>query len=130
MTYKYRITATGPAAESLADTGWPQLEAEMTFAEVPDSAVSLEWYGRPGLVPESPCRVYWGSHGCSFERGHEGTCECDCCECGSHPDPDPGNPGCAPSCVAKVPYYGPETRFYGEDAAARGLRLVECGGST
>jgi hypothetical protein len=61
------------------------------------------------------CRVYWGSHGCMHLRGHDpGTPHaCDCCEC---PVPD-----CKPSCVAKPPYYGPETRFYGEDAEALGL---------
>lgn len=63
------------------------------------------------------CRVYWGSHGCRLERGHEGPCECGCCKCVNHPDPDSG-------CVAKPPYYGADTRFYGEDAAGRGLLLV------
>jgi hypothetical protein len=70
--------------------------------------------------PEGFCRVYWGSHGCDLERGHverDGTPhDCGCCECVNHPDPDPDNPGNAPSCVATAPYYGPETRFYGEDA--------------
>jgi hypothetical protein len=80
--------------------------------------------GRRGGL-ENPCRVYWGSHGCHLERGHDPDCECDCCECENHPDPDPDNPGCAPSCVAKAPYYGPETRFYGEDAAARGLPQLQ-----
>ncbi len=59
------------------------------------------------------CRVYWGSHGCKFEPGHDGPHECDCCECDEHLgielDPDSG-------CVAKPPYYGAETHFYGEDA--------------
>lgn len=80
------------------------------------------------LTPrENPCRVYWGSHGCGFDRGHDGPCWCgpDCCECASHPDPDPDNPGNAPSCVAGPPYYGPETRFYGEDAEARGLPTIK-----
>lgn len=50
------------------------------------------------------CRVYWGSHGCMLERGHTGPHECDCY------DPDEkGN-------VGGPPYYGPETKFYGEDA--------------
>lgn len=58
-----------------------------------------------------PCRVYWGSHGCRHAGGHLPGVphECDCCTCASHPDPDSG-------CVAKPPYYGAETRFYGEDA--------------
>jgi hypothetical protein len=60
------------------------------------------------------CRVYWGSHGCDLARGHEGPCDCGCCECESHPDPDSG-------CVGKFPYYGPDTNFYGEDVDARGL---------
>ncbi len=67
------------------------------------------------------CRVYWGSHGCDLERGHEGDCDCGCCDCGNaHPDAGGGV-----LCVAKAPYYGPETRFYGEDVAARGLPEVE-----
>lgn len=55
------------------------------------------------------CRVYWGSHGCERPKGHEGDHWCDCCDCEDHPD-DSG-------CVAGPPYYGAETRFYGEDAA-------------
>ena len=67
---------------------------------------------RPG------CRVYWGSHGCDLPRGHAGDGhDCGCCECQNHPDPDSG-------CVAKPPYYGPETRFYGEEAVALGLPTV------
>lgn len=64
------------------------------------------------------CRVYWGSHGCMHPRGHspEIPHACDCCEC-------PGDV-CEPECVAKPPWYGPETRFYGEDAEALGLPLV------
>lgn len=53
------------------------------------------------------CRVYWGSHGCKYDRGHEGPHECDCCECDGP---------CKPECVAKPPYYGEDTHFYGEDA--------------
>lgn len=66
------------------------------------------------------CQVYWGSHGCELSRGHEGDCECTCCECINHPD-DYDTIGYL--CVAKAPYYGPETNFYGDDAAGRGLRL-------
>jgi hypothetical protein len=69
------------------------------------------------------CRVYWGSHGCDLDRGHDGLCECGCCDC-----PDGAHNGVtAPAddegvlCVAKSPYYGPETEFYGEDAKARKL---------
>lgn len=65
------------------------------------------------------CRVYWGSHGCRFVRGHEGTCECDCADQVTPEDlADPGFMD-----ASRSPYYGPETRFYGEDAAARGLPL-------
>lgn len=68
------------------------------------------------------CRTYWGSHGCNFERGHDGAHECSCCDCppGHHNGVDaPGlvdDPGV--HCVAKPPYYGPGTNFYGEDAAS------------
>jgi hypothetical protein len=77
-----------------------------------------------GYAPH--CRVFWGSHGCQYPRGHppEVPHSCDCCECEDHPDPDPVNPGCKPSCVAKPPYYGKQTRFYGEDAEAPGLPIV------
>ena len=50
------------------------------------------------------CRTYWGSHGCSLPKGHEGHHFC-CCECVSHPDEDSG-------CVGAFPYYGPDTNFY------------------
>jgi hypothetical protein len=56
-----------------------------------------------------PCEVYWGSHGCARPRGHEGDHWCDCCECDDHPDPDSG-------CVAGPPYYGDDTRFFGDDS--------------
>ena len=66
------------------------------------------------------CRVYWGSHGCSLLRGHAGDGhDCGCCECKNHPDAGDGV-----LCVATAPYYGPETRFYGEDAVALGLPLT------
>ena len=53
------------------------------------------------------CRVFWGSHGCELERGHDGTHSCSCCNCENHPD--------IPECVGKAPYYGDNTQFYGED---------------
>lgn len=62
------------------------------------------------------CRVYWGSHGCKLERGHTGPHLCDCAD---DPGVDPmtkeylSDPGCFN--VGGPPYYGPETRFYGED---------------
>jgi hypothetical protein len=69
------------------------------------------------------CSVYWGTHGCQLERGHVGDCECGCCTCVNHEASNVDPEGI--TCVAKPPYYGPNTRFYGEDAAARGLPLVE-----
>lgn len=71
------------------------------------------------------CRVYWGSHGCEHPRGHPLLVphDCGCCECGEH-HPYPDWPDENVLCVAKPPYYGPETRFYGEDAEALGLPLV------
>ena len=77
------------------------------------------------VLVENPCRVYWGSHGCQLERGHEGTCECSCCICGeehSHETIVDDTFGSI-VCVAKAPYYGSDTWFYGEDAADRRLPL-------
>lgn len=65
---------------------------------------------------ETPCRVYWGSHGCSRPAGHEGGHWCDCCECEDHERDHK-----AEGCVAGPPYYGPSTRFYGEDAGEDAL---------
>lgn len=73
----------------------------------------------------APCDVYWGSHGCRFARGHDGACACDCCDCpdGHHDGVEApelvDEPGV--TCVARPPYYGPATRFYGDDVEARGL---------
>lgn len=69
-------------------------------------------------MADKDCRVYWGSHGCKHPRGHSPDIPhaCDCCElCGCGPDQ------CEPGCVAKPPYYGADTRFYGEDAEALGM---------
>ena len=95
----------------------------------------VHWYEQPDGVPMAefaaslprppvreaayePCRVYWGSHGCDLERGHverDGAPhDCGCCECEHHPYPDWPDEGVR--CVAKEPYYGPGTNFYGEDA--------------
>ena len=128
-----------------ADLVWPQLPEGGTWTEVGRSEYTLGFDGsetmafwEPGaggeleladikvspgrlrtLPPGTPsCRVYWGSHGCELARGHEGDCDCGCCECGCHPDPDSG-------CVGKAPFYGPGTRFYGEDVNARGLPELE-----
>lgn len=59
------------------------------------------------------CRVYWGSHGCARPRGHEGPHLCLSCW-------DEDEDGW----VGAPPYYGPATRFYGEDAEALGLPLA------
>jgi hypothetical protein len=66
--------------------------------------------------------VYWGSHGCC---GHDaqGRCECDCCDCGEH-HPFPEWPSEDTLCVARWPYYGDDTRFYGDDVKAMGLPHV------
>jgi hypothetical protein len=65
------------------------------------------------------CRVYWGSHGCDRPRNHEGDCVClDCLY------DELGNPEWA-AYRGMPPYYGPETRFYGEDVEARGLPAVK-----
>ncbi len=84
---------------------------------VPDAealAVADAVLGDGGVVSgvESFCRVHWGSHGCELTRGHDGPHECDCCECPDHARDHEGE-----GCVAKPPYYGSSTWFYGEDAS-------------
>ena len=65
------------------------------------------------------CHVYWGTHGCHLERGHPADVPCRCdCECVSHPADDSG-------CVCAYPYYGDETRFWGEDVRTRGLPHID-----
>ena len=64
------------------------------------------------------CEVFWGSHGCARFKDHQGLCYCNCCEC-------PPGINHESECVAFAPYYGTETRFYGDDAMLRGLPLVE-----
>lgn len=69
-------------------------------------------------VPPAPaprCRVYWGTHGCRFDRGHEGPHICVCCECDDH-DATEGLLESGMWCVGAPPYYGDGTQFYGEDA--------------
>lgn len=51
------------------------------------------------------CCVYWGSHGCDRPRGHAGSHLCLSCW-------EPSEDGW----VGAPPYYGPDTKFYGEDA--------------
>jgi hypothetical protein len=65
------------------------------------------------------CRVYWGSHGCYLERGHEGDHLCTCTFVDDDPAkpmlPHAHDPGVDNGNVGRPPYYGPDTRFYGED---------------
>lgn len=72
-----------------------------------------------GARARTDCQVYWGSHGCMFERGHPGPHECHHCDCYDH-EGRAGNrmddDGEEWLCVCKPPYYGPDTYFYGEDA--------------
>lgn len=60
------------------------------------------------------CRVYWGSHGCELERGHDGP---HICECAHDDDYDPVTRLDADGVrnVGAPPYYGEGTKFYGED---------------
>lgn len=66
------------------------------------------------------CRIYWGSHGCDLKRGHTGGHECGCCDCPSGHHDGITAPLLVGEtnvvCVARAPYYGPATNFYGEDA--------------
>ena len=81
------------------------------------------------MTDETGCRVYWGSHGCEFPRGHNGDHECGCCDCEDHGKNRGARDGYW--CVAKPPYYSFDsgdgevstTFFYGEDAEALGLPL-------
>lgn len=70
------------------------------------------------------CRVYWGSHGCMLERGHDGAHHCVCDLDGDF-DPVTRLDSDGVHNVGGPPYYGPETRFYGEDAETLGLPLVK-----
>ena len=109
---------------------------EVILSRAMASPDGIHWFEQPPGMPTAeflaslprpvaadpafkPCRVYWGSHGCDLERGHverDGTPHvCDCCECGEH-HPYPYWPDEGVRCVAKEPYYGPGTNFYGEDA--------------
>lgn len=66
------------------------------------------------------CGVFWGSHGCSEEPGHDGQHLCNCCDIddpehvrlhGEASAEDYGADGCA----ATWPYYGRES-MSGPDA--------------
>jgi len=94
---------------------WPPVPGGYRFIGLSDP-VTIEFMPGAPPPPEGWCRVYWGSHGCHEPRGHPDDVphSCDCCECADHPDEDSG-------CVARPPYYGPDTRFYGEEAETLGL---------
>lgn len=112
--WEYTLYADGSETAATWDCN-ADGEIELTGVKVSPPAPPLP----PGF---QFCHVYWGSHGCHKQRGHEDDCECDCCHCGEH-HPFPDWPDESVLCVAKAPYYGPETRFYGEDVVARGLPL-------
>lgn len=76
----------------------------------------------PGGQRDEHCRVYWGSHGCHFPRGHDPVLRPHACGCAVDPDEFDEE---GPNPAGRPPYYGPGTRFYGEDAEALGLPLVE-----
>lgn len=67
-------------------------------------------------IKPTGCDVNWGSHGCKHQHHHSADIphECYCCECQGDT--------CDPGCVAKPPYYGPETNFYGNDVDHYGLK--------
>jgi hypothetical protein len=97
----------------------------MTPRERQPGSLHITWWALPEDGTEEPkCRVYWGSHGCHEGQGHPRSVPhaCDCCTC---PQLRRVLFGCRRSCVARPPYYGPDTRFYGRDAEALGLPLVD-----
>jgi hypothetical protein len=78
--------------------------------------------GKIGAPGKPLCDVYWGSHGCDKRRHHRGSRhKCDPCKWG------PLHAlaqllGMHRRCAERWPYYGPETRFYGEDTGHYNLR--------
>lgn len=69
--------------------------------------------------PMTACRVYWGTHGCRLERGHDGPHICDCAvedEGAFDPETREYIEDRQVINVGAPPYYGPGTAFYGEDA--------------
>lgn len=85
----------------------------MRLAYISDDGMTVSWQSEqwPTSMPVLFCRVYWNSHGCMFERGHEGphVCKCAVTDDIEWHSPDSTN-------VGAPPYYGPETHFFGEDA--------------
>jgi hypothetical protein len=65
------------------------------------------------------CEVFWGSHGCNLEKGHEGFHRCCCTDPEEGEVIDPvtrtyvGGEMDGVLNVGTWPYYGPETKFYG-----------------
>jgi hypothetical protein len=117
------MTSSGQNCQQAA--AWPTVPDGWRFISLGDPVI-VEWTAEPP-PPEGRCRVYWGSHGCMHPRGHDPDLlphQCDCCECGEH-HPYPEWPGTWVTCVARPPYYGPETLFYGEEAEALGLPLAK-----
>lgn len=71
------------------------------------------------------CRTYWGTHGCLLPRGHGGSHVCVCAvteqvDAEGRVVDGEGN-------VGAWPYYGPDTRFYGEDAVGTPAPTAEMG---
>lgn len=62
------------------------------------------------------CRVYWNTHGCDLERGHDGPHLCDCAVPNWRDYPDGYEDEDGVLNVGAPPYYGPDTHFFGEDA--------------
>lgn len=95
----------------------PFLNGERVEMVEPGEAIMIFTSPRPAGF--EPCHVYWGSHGCKLERGHDGPHLCDCAD---DPGIDPETreyveePGVYN--VGAPPYYGPETIFFGEDTTA------------
>lgn|GEM_PF-1930227 len=99
--------------EGAGQPEWPVLPGGWT--QTGDTEM-ITWAATAGPARGNPCRVYWGSHGCDLERGHGKRLrphDCGCCDCGdSHPQDD------GALCVARKPWYGWQTRFYGEDLSS------------
>ncbi len=91
----------------------------MKFVQDPATGAVTGYFDTPLPDDFEDCGVYWGSHGCCKERGHRGAHECDCCQCGLFHRFIHRRRGC----VAKPPYYGKNTHFYGDpDDQNRGRR--------
>jgi hypothetical protein len=74
---------------------------------------------RPVAMILTDCRVYWGSHGCRRPRGHDGPHECQCArDAHGHLLPRHDHEGTLNA--GAEPFYGADTRFYGEDAKTQG----------